>query len=192
MNLHKLKLFIKLPLSVPSILVYYSLKEKDYIDADMERIEYGKGWWNLHCALNECYTFRTVFRMRVRHESSTKYALIYLTYKPMQDLELGCKHRIGKGLAIWHGYGSVIHCNQIGENCSIYQNVTIGKGGYKGNGTQLPNIGNNVAIYAGAIVIGGITIGDNCEIGAGAVVTKDVPPHSTVIGNPMRILPGKM
>ena len=184
-------MILKLPFSVPSILIYKSLKCRNIIDADMQRVKYGPGAWNLHCALNENLPFRTIFRMRVRRESRLKHAIISFSYKPLRDLELGCNHDIGKGIAIWHGYGAVIHCNKIGDNCSFYQNVTVGRGKYRGNGTEIPNIGNGVSVYAGAIVIGGVTIGDNCKIGAGAVVTKDVPPNSTVIGNPMRIIQHK-
>lgn len=192
MKLHDLKLYLKFPLSVPSIFVYSSIKNKESINADMEAIGYEPGAWGLHRALIESYAFRSVFRMRVREESEIKYALLFFSYRPLKSLELTCMQKAGKGLAIWHGYSSVIFCNSMGEHCSIYQNVTIGRGRYEGNGTQIPDIGNNVAIYAGAIVVGGVTIGDNCEIGAGAVVTKDVPAHSTVIGNSMKILPGKL
>ncbi len=71
----------------------------------------------------------------------------------------------------------------IGKNCHIYQNVTIGasKGGF-------PKIGNNVSIFAGAVVIGDITIGDNAIIGANAVVTKDVPANTIVAGVPAKVI----
>ena len=192
MKLHNLKLYLMFPLSIPSILIYLSMKDKECINADMESIGYEPGVWGLHRVLVDSFSFRSVFRMRVRDESEIKYAFLFFSYRPLSSLELNCMQKVGKGLAIWHGYSSVIFCNSIGDHCSIYQNVTIGRGRYMGNGTQIPDIGNNVAIYAGAIVVGGITIGDYCEIGAGTVVTKDVPPHSTVIGNPMRILPGKL
>lgn len=70
----------------------------------------------------------------------------------------------------------------MGENCQIYQQVTIG------NNRGIPTIGNNVVICAGAKVIGPITIGDDCVIGANAVVTKDIPSHSIVVGIPAKII----
>lgn len=70
---------------------------------------------------------------------------------------------------------------EIGKNCIIYQNVTIGQ---KNN--KYPKIGNNVTIYAGAIVIGDIVIGDNCVIGANAVVNKSFPKNSVIVGIPAR------
>lgn len=121
-------LCLKLPLSVPSILVYLSLRNKKAVDADLKNIGLGGGAWNLHLGLNDNCSFRTIFRLRVHEESLIKYALIQWPYKPLRDLELSSKHGIGEGLAIWHGYGSVIHCDKIGKNCQFFQNVTVGKG----------------------------------------------------------------
>ena len=75
-----------------------------------------------------------------------------------------------------HPIGIVIHPDvQIGKDCVIFQNVTIGRGKYiEHNKSDVPVIGNNVTIYANAVLINGIKIGDNAIIGAGAIVTKDV------------------
>ena len=73
----------------------------------------------------------------------------------------------------------------IGKNCSIYQNVTIGS---DGNPEHVPTIGDNVTIYANAVVFGKITIGNNVKIGAGAVVFHDVPDNAVVAGNPAKII----
>jgi serine O-acetyltransferase len=75
----------------------------------------------------------------------------------------------------------------IGENCEIYQNVSIVGKNRKGI-RQRPTIGNNVIIYANATIVGGVTIGDNAIIGAGAVITKNVPKNAMVVGNPARII----
>ena len=93
---------------------------------------------------------------------------------------------IGKGTVFCHfGLGVVLHNRTvIGENCKIYQNVTIGSR----NSIGPPIIGNNVLIGAGSIILGKITIGDGAQIGAGSVVLKDVPPGTTVVGNPAHIL----
>lgn len=83
----------------------------------------------------------------------------------------------------------------IGKNCTIYQNVTIGaKDIEHGDGltpANYPRIGNNVIIYAGAVVIGGITIGDNAIIGANSVVLSDVPANHIAYGIPAKIKPIK-
>ncbi|WP_026486993.1 serine O-acetyltransferase [Caldanaerobius polysaccharolyticus] len=92
--------------------------------------------------------------------------------------------KIGRGLFIDHGMGVVIgETTEIGDNCTIYQGVTLGGTG-KDKGKRHPTIGNNVVIGAGAKVLGPFKVGDNSKIGAGAVVLKEVPPNSTVVGVP--------
>jgi serine O-acetyltransferase len=96
--------------------------------------------------------------------------------------------KIGKGVFIDHGMGVVIgETTEIGDNVTIYQGVTLGGTG-KEKGKRHPTIGNNVIIAAGAKVLGSITVGDNAKIGAGAVVIKPVPPNSTVVGVPGRVV----
>lgn len=95
---------------------------------------------------------------------------------------------IGKGLFIDHGCGVVIgETTIIGDYCTIYQNVTLGGTG-KDCGKRHPTLGNNVMIGAGAKVLGPVTIGDNSKVAAGAVVLKDVPPDSTAVGIPARLV----
>ena len=95
---------------------------------------------------------------------------------------------IGEGLFIDHGHGVVIGETAIlGDNVTLYQGVTLGGTG-KEQGKRRPTIGNNVLVGAGAKILGSFTIGDNCKIGAGSVVLKDVPPNSTVVGVPGRII----
>ena len=95
---------------------------------------------------------------------------------------------IGEGLFIDHGHGVVIGETAIlGDNVTLYQGVTLGGTG-KEQGKRHPTIGNNVLVGAGAKILGSFTIGDNCKIGAGSVVLKDVPPNSTVVGVPGRII----
>ncbi|MFA5115613.1 MAG: serine O-acetyltransferase EpsC [Candidatus Omnitrophota bacterium] len=94
---------------------------------------------------------------------------------------------IGKNLFIDHGMGVVVgETAVIGDNVTIYQGVTLGGTG-KEKGKRHPTVGNNVVVGTGAQVLGNITIGDNSYIGANAVVVKDVPPNSTVVGVPGRI-----
>lgn len=96
--------------------------------------------------------------------------------------------KIGKGLFIDHGMGVVIgETTEIGDNVTLYQGVTLGGTG-KEKGKRHPTIGNNVIISAGAKVLGGFTVGDNAKIGAGAVVLKPVPPNTTVVGVPGKVV----
>ncbi len=95
--------------------------------------------------------------------------------------------KIGKSLFIDHGMGVVIgETAVIGDNVLLYQGVTLGGTGLE-KGKRHPTIGNNVVIGGGAKILGNITVGDNSYIGANAVVIKDVPANSTVVGVPGRI-----
>ena len=96
--------------------------------------------------------------------------------------------KIGKGLLIDHGMGVVIgETTEIGDNCTIYQGVTLGGTG-KDKGKRHPTLGNNVLVGAGAKVLGPIKIGDNVKIAANAVVLQEVPPNSTAVGVPARVV----
>lgn len=93
---------------------------------------------------------------------------------------------IGKGLMIEHFGGIVINSNsKIGDFCTISHCVTIGN---KKPGGKSPIIGNNVYICVGAKVLGEITIGNNCIIGANAVVLDSVPENSIVAGMPAKVI----
>lgn len=95
--------------------------------------------------------------------------------------------KIGERFFIDHGMGVVIgETAVIGDDVLLYQGVTLGGTGLE-KGKRHPTIGNNVVIGGGAKVLGNITVGDNAYIGANAVVIKDVPPNSTVVGVPGRI-----
>lgn len=95
---------------------------------------------------------------------------------------------IGKRFFIDHGMGVVIgETAEIGDDVTLFQGVTLGGTG-KERGKRHPTIGNHVVVGAGAKILGAIRIGDNVKIGANSVVLKSVPPHSTVIGVPARII----
>lgn len=99
--------------------------------------------------------------------------------------------RIGNRLFIDHGAGVVIgETAIIGDDCIFYHGVTLGGQGDVRGDRRHPQIGNNVVIGAGAIVLGPVTVGDGAKIGAGAVVVTDVPPGRTAVGVPAKILPG--
>jgi serine O-acetyltransferase len=95
---------------------------------------------------------------------------------------------IGAGFFIDHGMGVVIgETTEIGDYVTLFQGVTLGGTG-KERGKRHPTLGNHVVVGAGAKVLGGIRIGDNVKVGANAVVLRSVPPNSTVVGNPGRIV----
>ena len=95
---------------------------------------------------------------------------------------------IGRRLFIDHGMGVVIgETCEIGDNVTLYQGVTLGGTG-KEKGKRHPTIEDNVLIATGAKVLGSITVGKNSKVGAGSVVLKEVPPNSTVVGIPGRVV----
>ena len=113
--------------------------------------------------------------------------LISQTTKFFTGIEIHPGAAIGNGLFIDHGMGVVIgETAVIGDNVTLYQGVTLGGTG-KEKGKRHPTVGDSVVIGAGAKVLGNITIGSNSYIGANAVVIKDVPDNSTVVGVPGRI-----
>lgn len=99
-------------------------------------------------------------------------------------IDIGSNIQIGKGFYIGHGICIVIHGNTvIGDNVNISQFVNIGS-----NDNRFAVIGNNVYIGPHVCIVGGVHIGDNASIGAGAVVTKDVPENATVVGVPAKVI----
>jgi serine O-acetyltransferase len=109
--------------------------------------------------------------------------LAYLT-KAMTGIEIHPAARIGRGFFIDHGAGVVIgETAEVGDNVTIYQGVTLGGTGFA-RGKRHPTVGNEVMVGAGSALLGPIVIGDRCKIGANSVVIHDVPPNSTVVGNP--------
>lgn len=95
---------------------------------------------------------------------------------------------IGKGFFIDHGMGVVIgETAEIGDNVTIYHGVTLGGTSWK-KGKRHPTLEDNVVVGAGAKILGPFKVGRNSIIGAGSVVVKEVPPNSTVIGIPGRVV----
>lgn len=96
---------------------------------------------------------------------------------------------IGRGFFIDHGSGVVIgETAEIGENVLIYHQVTLGNANPSSSGKRHPTIGSNVVIGAGAKLLGPVVVGDFSVIGAGAIVTKNIPTHAVVVGNPGRVI----
>jgi serine O-acetyltransferase len=94
--------------------------------------------------------------------------------------------RIGEGVFIDHGMGVVIgETSSVGDNVTMYQGVTLGGTG-KQRGKRHPTVEDNAVIGVGASVLGAVTIGEGARVGAGSVVLKDVPPHTTAVGLPAR------
>ena len=122
------------------------------------------------------------------HRSGHYFAarLVSQSGRFLTGIEIHPGARIGQGLFIDHGSGVVIgETAIIGDNCTIYQGVTLGGTG-KETGKRHPTLGNGVLVGAGAKLLGNFTVGDNAKIAAGAVVLGDVPEGTTAVGIPAR------
>jgi serine O-acetyltransferase len=109
----------------------------------------------------------------------------HLLWSIVTQSDIEPRATLGQRLMLPHPNGVVIHEDAvIGDDCMIMQQVTIGM---IGDG-EVPTIGNNVYIGAGAKIIGKISVGDGARIGANAVVTQDVPANFTAVGVPARII----
>lgn len=114
------------------------------------------------------------------------YWALFRVVETLTGISLPKSCVIGKGLRIWH-FGSVFINGQavIGENCTLRHGVTIGN---RYEGGPSPVLGDNVELGAYAQVLGGIHIGNHCKVGAMALVLTDMPPGSTAVGQPARIV----
>ncbi len=110
-------------------------------------------------------------------------ALAYLA-RMATNIEIHPAAQIGEALFIDHGAGVVIgETSEIGDNVTLYQGVTLGGTGFA-RGKRHPTVGNDVVVGSGAKLLGPIRVGNCSKIGANSVVIHDVPPNSTVVGNP--------
>lgn len=138
-------------------------------------------------------SFRVMLSYRKAHKHYLKghyFRARYISQRAARKtgIEIHPGATIGKGFFIDHGSGVIIGETAIvGDNVTMYQGVTLGGTG-KEHGKRHPTVGNNVMISAGAKVLGSFTIGDNSKIGAGSVVLSEVPPNSTVVGVPGRVV----
>ena len=108
--------------------------------------------------------------------------------KFLTGIEIHPGATIGRGLVIDHGSGVVIgETAEIGDNCTIYQGVTLGGTG-KDVGKRHPTLGNNVLVGSGAKILGPVKIGDNVKVASGAVVLTELPDHSTAVGMPAKVV----
>lgn len=131
-----------------------------------------------HQAAHFCYCHKMKFLARTISQWSRFWTGI--------EIHPGAK--IGRRLVIDHGMGIVIgETAEIGDDCLIYHGVTLGGTG-KDVGKRHPTIGNNVLIGAGAKVLGPFTVGDNSRIASNSVVLSEIPPDSTAVGVPAKVV----
>ena len=164
---------------IPHIILYIANRSK--IAPDLEK--YSADGCGIGAFIKVCTrqkVFRNLFYYRLG-----EYVSVFIKWllPPDPTLHIWCPS-IGPGAHFEHNYATYLNAERIGSNFYCLQLVTLGNDGKM----QRPIIGDDVKIFTGATVFGGITIGNHVTIGAGAVVSKNVPDNCTVIGNPAYIV----
>lgn len=159
----------------------------DYICSDLYRYAGHTGWsaWLKHYFFNRGFNYCFWLRLAGGRHCFTLPARCILAYKKRKyGIYISHRTRIGYGLYIGHSGPVVVNATAIlGNNVNLSQYTTIGA-----NDTPAAIIGDNVYIGPGVCVVGHVHIGQNVTIGAGSVVTKDVPDNATAAGNYARVL----
>ena len=160
------------------------------VNAVRERDPAARNFWEVFFLYPGVKAIRMHRIAHFYYKHNLKFLARYVSQKAVRKtgIEIHPGATIGRRLVIDHGVGIVIgETTEIGDDVLIYQGVTLGGTG-KDVGKRHPTIGNNVMISAGAKVLGPFKIGDNSRVAAGAVVLSEVPPNSTVVGVPARVV----
>lgn len=177
---------------IPADILYLTARNHDTICKDLSKYSMETPYRNTGLkAFNYCLLFNRPFRNIFYYRTQNSILLRNLSklfFKPLPTIEIMGK--IGEGFRISHNY-AVIHPEKAGNDLYVGHGATIGKGRPAIDGRVYPILGDCVEIFANAVVFGGITVGNNVKIGAGAVVNMDVPDNCTVVGNPCRIIEAK-
>jgi len=140
-------------------------------------------------AVHRFGVWRLQLRGLPRLAADLAYRIGYVFVRNVYGIELFYTTQIGRRFEIGHQGGIVIHPRSvIGDDCSIHQNVTLGAAKDQDWETQAPILRNGVALAAGVVVIGKVTIGEGARIGPNCVVTTNVPPGAIVFVAPPRMI----
>ena len=147
---------------------------------------FAQGFWAV--AANRFGNWRMGLPKPIRIPCTMVYNVLYRIVHWTCRIELPYIVRVGRRVRIWHHGGCVLGARSIGDDVQIRHNVTFGLTGHGDPIHRLPILEDRVVVGAGAAILGPITIGHDSVIGANAVVTQDVPPHSLVAGIPGRVI----
>jgi serine O-acetyltransferase len=157
--------------------------DRDPAARDVSSLEVLASWPGVHALLAHRVS-------HTLHGAGVPFAprLLSAATRTLTNIEIHPAARIGEGLFIDHGTGVVIgETAEIGADVTLYQGVTLGGTGFA-TGKRHPTVQDNVTIGSGAKLLGPITVGHGAKIGANSVVIADVPPNSTVVGNPGHVV----
>jgi serine O-acetyltransferase len=146
-----------------------------------------QGFWAL--AVHRFGNWRMDIHPRIlRAPFSLLYKILYKWVEWTCGISLNYPVRVGRRVRIWHHSGMVLGARSIGDDVHIRQNTTFGVARRGDHRSLKPIIEDRVDIGAGAVIVGPITIGHDSQIGANAVVLKDVPPYSVCVGVPAKVI----
>jgi serine O-acetyltransferase len=168
----------------PPGIGFFALLREDLRTHDNDLME--PGFWAV--ALHRFGNWRMGIRPKLLRAPMTLiYRLLSRSAELIGGIHLPYTVRLGRRVRIWHHGGIVLHARSIGDDVHIRQNTTFGVA-IRGRNRAIPIIGDRVDIGCGACVLGAVTIGHDSLIGANAVVVTDIPPHSTAVGIPARVI----
>ena len=163
---------------------------KEDLDSIMERDPAARSRLEVYLLYSGFKAVRSYRKANWFYRHNMKFIARWISQRSRHKtgIEIHPGAKIGKGLFIDHGMGVVIgETAEIGDNCTIYQNVTLGGTG-KDHGKRHPTLGNDVMIGSGAKVLGPFRVGDGARVASGAVVLDEVPDKATAVGVPARIV----
>ena len=173
-------------LYIPHLLIYATGGGKRLINSDLNSLRPQSGldnlphWLLLLDMLHNNRYYRTLFYHRIGPVAS----LLISWYRPGDKyFRIRSGMPIGEGMWIAHPYSTILNAESIGKNFRCIHCTTLGAGK---NG--IPTLGDNVALGANVVIVGGVKIGNNVTIGAGSVVVKDIPDNSVAVGNPAKVI----
>ena len=171
-------------------MCFVSKETREDIMNVLEKDPAARSFWEVYFTYSGIIALRMYRRAHWWYEHGFKFIarVISQRAKKKTGIEIHPAAKIGRRLFIDHGSGVVIgETAEIGDDVVIYQGVTLGGTG-KDKGKRHPTIQDRVMISAGAKVLGPFTVGHDSKIGANSVVLKEVPPNSTVVGVPGRVV----
>jgi len=169
-------------------IMFRQLKEE--LDSIIDRDPAARSRLEVYFLYSGFKAVRAYRRAHWFYQHNMKFIARYISQRARHKtgIEIHPGAKIGKGLFIDHGMGVVIgETTEIGDNCTLYQGVTLGGTG-KDHGKRHPTLGNNVMVGSGAKILGPFRVGDNARVAAGAVVLDEVPDNATAVGVPARVV----
>jgi serine O-acetyltransferase len=169
----------------PPGIGFFALLREDF--QTHENDLFSQGFWAI--AVHRFGNARMSIRPKLlRAPFSIVYKILYKFVEWTCGISVDYASKVGRRVHLWHHGGMILSCRSIGDDVHIRQNTTFGVRRRNDHVSQRPTIGDRCDIGVGAVILGPITIGHDSQIGANAVVLKDVPPNSVAVGVPAKIV----